>query len=112
MTDKKKRSAQQLDDAVDMTFPASDPTAVGNVTGTEPSKRPIDRKPPRITREQIEAAERDEGHSYLDVGSKEAKKRRQKHHGLADEGLHSADETKPTVVKDHAGLGRAGSKGD
>ena len=112
MTDKKKHRTQQIDDAVDMTFPASDPTAVGKPTSTEPSKRPIDRKPPHITREQIEAAERDEGHSHLDEVSKETKKRRQKHHGLADDGLHSADEAKPTVVKDHAGLGRTGSKGD
>jgi len=107
----KNRAAQRIDDAVDMTVPASDPPAPGATTGTEPAaKRPIDRKPPRISGEQIAAAEGDEGHRHLK--EKEAKKRRQKHHGLANDGLHSADEAKPTVVKDHAGLGRAGSKGN
>jgi hypothetical protein len=45
----KNRAAQRIDDAVDMTFPASDPPAPGTTTGTEPAaKRPIDRKPPRM----------------------------------------------------------------
>ena len=39
-----------------MTFPASDAPAPGHTTGTEPPARPIDRKAPIITREQIEAA--------------------------------------------------------
>ena len=50
------------DKAVDMAFPASDPTAHGEPTGTEPPCRPVDRKAPEITKEQIEQAQRGEGH--------------------------------------------------
>jgi hypothetical protein len=35
-----------LDDALDDTFPASDPVAVGSPTGTEPPRAPVDRKAP------------------------------------------------------------------
>jgi len=94
-----------LDKAVDMTFPASDPPATGSATSTEPAKRPVDRKPPVITREQVEAAQRDEGHRHLEKRSRD---RRQKHHGLAEDGLHDADKAEPTVVDGHAGLGKAG----
>jgi hypothetical protein len=52
------------DKAVDMTFPASDPVAHGTPTGTEKPRRPVDRKPPRITREQIEQAQRGDGHKH------------------------------------------------
>jgi len=47
-----------LDDAVDMTFPASDPIAPGHATGTEPSRRPANRKAPAISKEDIERAAR------------------------------------------------------
>jgi hypothetical protein len=47
-----------------MTFPASDPPASGKATGTEPPRKPVDRKPPEITREQIEQARRGEGHKH------------------------------------------------
>ena len=50
------------DKAVDMTFPASDATAHGKATGTEPPARPVDRKVPTITQEQIEQARRGAGH--------------------------------------------------
>jgi hypothetical protein len=53
---------KKVDNAVDMTFPASDPVATGKATGTEPPKRPSDRKPPVITKEQIEQAQRGQGH--------------------------------------------------
>ncbi len=48
---KRPRSAKEkldaaLDDALDDTFPASDPVAVGSPTGTEPPSAPIDRKAP------------------------------------------------------------------
>jgi hypothetical protein len=49
------------DSAVDMSFPASDPVARGTPTGTEEPRRPVDRKPPIITREQIEHARRSKG---------------------------------------------------
>jgi hypothetical protein len=59
----KKTKDKQVDKAVDMTFPASDPTAHGTLTGTEEPCRPADRKAPVITKEQIEAAARGEGHA-------------------------------------------------
>jgi hypothetical protein len=55
---------EKHDKAVDMTFPASDPTAHGKPTGTEEPGRPADRKAPVITREQIEQARRGEGHKH------------------------------------------------
>ena len=51
-----------LDEAVQETFPASDPAAHGKPTGTEPAARPADRKAPRIPKEQIEQAQRGDGH--------------------------------------------------
>ena len=61
MSNVTKQDERKLDKAVEMTFPASDAPARGEPTGTEPPRRPADRKAPRITREQIEAAQRDEG---------------------------------------------------
>lgn len=112
----KRKSESKLDEAVSETFPASDPPAAGSPTGTEPAKRPADRKPPIITREQVEAAERDEGHRHLqDEGQRHApdraQTRREKHHGLGQDGLHEGDKSDATVVKHHGGLGRAGKRG-
>jgi hypothetical protein len=45
-----------LDRALELTFPASDPIAPGNVTSTEKSGRPVDRQPPVISREDVERA--------------------------------------------------------
>lgn len=36
--------SRKLDDALDKTFPASDPVAIGQATATEPAKAPIDRQ--------------------------------------------------------------------
>jgi hypothetical protein len=58
----KKRKEHEIDKAVDMTFPASDAPAYGRATGTEPPRRPVDRKAPRITKEAIEQAQRGGGH--------------------------------------------------
>jgi hypothetical protein len=44
------------DEAVGMTFPASDPTAHARPTSTETARRPVDRQAPMITREQIDQA--------------------------------------------------------
>ena len=55
---------KKVDKAVDMTFPASDPTAHSAPTSTEVPSRPADRKAPRITKEQIEQAQRGEGHKH------------------------------------------------
>jgi hypothetical protein len=58
MTEKVKDKEKRLDEAVDMTFPGSDPVAAGKATGTEPPKRPADRKAPIISKEEIERARR------------------------------------------------------
>ena len=57
MTEAKKSKEKKIDKAVDMTFPASDPPARGKATGTEPPKRPVDRKAPVITKEEIDQAQ-------------------------------------------------------
>jgi hypothetical protein len=71
---------KKLDKAVDKTFPASDPITVGKPTGTEPATRPVDRQPPVITKEQVEAAERGEGHAHRDAATsaEDQEARRQK----------------------------------
>jgi len=57
---------EKRDNAVEMTFPASDAIAQGGATANEPPRRPVDRKPPTITREQIEQAERGDGHKQAE----------------------------------------------
>jgi len=61
----KRRTAAQplrvrdpLDRALEMTFPASDPVALGQPTSTEAPGRPIDRQAPLISREDVERASR------------------------------------------------------
>jgi hypothetical protein len=63
---------KKLDKAIEKSFPASDPVTVGKATGTEPAKRPIDRQPPVISKEQVEAAERGDGHAHRDAASPNA----------------------------------------
>jgi hypothetical protein len=63
VTKKPGSKEKKLDKAVDMTFPASDPVASGKATGTEPPRRPADRKPPVISKEEIERARRGSGHN-------------------------------------------------
>jgi len=60
----RKAQEKKVDKAVDMTFPGSDATAHGKPTSTEPPKRPANRKAPKITKEQIEQAQRGEGHKH------------------------------------------------
>jgi hypothetical protein len=52
----RKRREAKVDAAVEMSFPASDAPKAGRATSTEPPARPVDRKAPIITKEQIEAA--------------------------------------------------------
>jgi hypothetical protein len=59
---KRKETERKVDKAIDMTFPASDPVATGGATSTEPPRRPADRKPPIVSKEEIERARRG-GHS-------------------------------------------------
>ena len=47
---------RKVDEAVEMTFPASDPTATGRATGTEPAARPSSRQASIPSKEDIERA--------------------------------------------------------
>jgi hypothetical protein len=49
---RRRKLERVLDQALDQTFPASDPFSVGQITGTEPPSRPVDRKAPRIDARQ------------------------------------------------------------
>jgi len=60
---------KKIDDAIDKTFPASDPTATGHATGTEAPARPADRKAPIVTKEEIEEASKGAGHKQNDSSS-------------------------------------------
>lgn len=62
----KQEKEKKIDDAIKETFPASDPVAAGEATGTEPAKRPVDRKPPVISKEEIEQAQKGQGHAQND----------------------------------------------
>jgi DnaJ-class molecular chaperone len=52
------------------------------------------------------------GRGVVPEGSSDAgaEKQRERHHGVGSDGLHPGDETKPTHVEDHAGLGAGGEK--
>ena len=54
----RKDQERKLDQAIEATFPASDPIAVGGTTGTEPPHRPIDRKAPELSKDEIVEAQR------------------------------------------------------
>ena len=58
----KAKTEMKVDKAVDLSFPASDATAHGIPTSTEPPARPVDREAPHISKEDIERAQRGEGH--------------------------------------------------
>ena len=63
MTRTKKRETRMgVDEAIDMSFPASDPTATGKATLTEPPRRPKDRQAPVISKEEVEQVRRGIGH--------------------------------------------------
>lgn len=53
---------RKIDEAVKETFPASDPPSTGAATSTEAPARPVERKAPVIRKEDIEAAQRGDGH--------------------------------------------------
>jgi hypothetical protein len=56
----------KIDEAIRETFPASDPIAAGDATGTEPPKRSADHKAPIISDDDIEQARQGKGHSQND----------------------------------------------
>ena len=53
---KEREEEKALDRAIEQSFPASDPIPPKHITGTEPPGSDIDRKAPKITRQQVEAA--------------------------------------------------------
>jgi hypothetical protein len=57
----KEAREQDVDEAVEMTFPASDAATPGHATSTEPPARPTDRKAPVINKDDIEAAAKGTG---------------------------------------------------
>lgn len=63
---RKRRQDEKIDEAIRETFPASDPAAVGEATGTEPTKRPKDRLPPILSQDEIERARRGDEHGQND----------------------------------------------
>jgi hypothetical protein len=60
--DHKEKKDRKVDAASDMSFPASDAPAHSKPTGTEPPNKPADRKAPKISRDDIERAQRGDGH--------------------------------------------------
>ena len=52
----RKPKDKKLDEAVELTFPASDPATAGKATGTEAASRPTDRQAPLITKEDVDRA--------------------------------------------------------
>jgi hypothetical protein len=66
VTQDKAKTDKKIDKAGGMTFPASDPAATGKATGTEPPTRPTDRKAPVITRDDVDRAQKGEGHKKRD----------------------------------------------
>jgi hypothetical protein len=77
-----KAKQKKVDDALDMTFPASDPPAPGRATGTEPPRRPASREAPRISKEQIERAAGTHGADR----AKKPEPRAKAHNGDEEEG--------------------------
>ncbi len=64
--EKKAKQDKKVDDAMDKSFPASDPPATGASTSTEPAAKPVDRQPPVISKEEIESARQGKGHAQND----------------------------------------------
>jgi len=52
----RERKQKKVDKALDMTFPASDPPASNQSTGTETPGRPQSRQAPLISKDDIDAA--------------------------------------------------------
>jgi hypothetical protein len=62
VTETKTPKDKKVDRAGETSFPASDAPAHGRTTATEPPSRPVDRKAPVVTKDEIERAKRGEGH--------------------------------------------------
>jgi hypothetical protein len=86
-----KKKPKRVDKVLDLPLPASDPSAIGQPTGTESPRRPADRK--------VEAASRR-------PQQREEGKARKRHRGVGREGLRAADRVEQT--QSQQGLGREG----
>ncbi len=67
-----KGSDRKLDEAVELTFPASDPATPGRATGNEGASRPTDRQAPAITKAEIERASSGVGAGNADAAATHA----------------------------------------
>lgn len=92
----KTDQSKKLDHALEETFPASDPPTAGKATGTEPPRRPMDRLPPKITKDDIERAEGNEE----EPPSREHKEVGRRHHTLQQGGQPDENATPEPVPKD------------
>jgi hypothetical protein len=63
---KKQHEDERVDEAIRETFPASDPIAAGEATGTEPIGSSTDRRAPKVSREEVEHARKSKGHAQND----------------------------------------------
>ena len=52
--DDRRKQEAGLDEALEQTFPASDPFSVGQFTATEPPARPADRKAPLVEPQEVD----------------------------------------------------------
>ena len=52
--DDRRKQEAGLDEALEQTFPASDPFSVGQFTATEPPARPADRKAPLVEPQAVD----------------------------------------------------------
>jgi hypothetical protein len=88
---------KKVDKSLDMTFPASDPPASGQSTGTEPPTRPKNRQAPLASKEQIEAAAGSER-------SERGRRARKRHRGVGRDGVQRGEEA--DEIDRRKGLGR------
>jgi hypothetical protein len=95
----RERKQKKVDKSLDMTFPASDPPASSQSTGTEVPGRPRNRQAPVISKEEIEAA----AGAGRPQRVREARKR---HRGVGRDGLHPEDPVDDSA--EQAGLGGEG----
>ena len=90
------KPSKKVDKALDATFPASDPPALGDATGTEEPRRPADREAPLLGRKRGTAASKEQDGAG-----------RKRHRGVGREGLSPSDHVSPPG--DDQGLGHEGA---
>jgi NAD(P)-dependent dehydrogenase (short-subunit alcohol dehydrogenase family) len=95
MKKRTKRADKKLDEAMDLTFPASDPATAGRATGNEGSSRPTDRRAPVITKEEIERASAGLGTGRADTAAGGAAEQGER----IQRGIDGLDQTKAAKGK-------------